>query len=191
MNRTIVKAKVARSGFTLIELLIVLAILVLLATLVAPRLLGSREKAQSDSTKTQISMFKSSLEMYSLHMSSYPSTDQGLQALIEPPSTNSIVEEGTDEEFDLDEVDEDTEEVNSSWQGPYIKADRVPKDPWAFDYRYEYPPNNNKFGEPDIWSLGPDGKDNTEDDIVSWTGERGNNEDEEDISSEGFDTTDP
>jgi len=178
-----------RRGFSLIELLIVLAILVLLASLVAPRLLGSREKANIDAAKTQISLFKSTLEIYSLHNSGYPTTEQGLKALIERPSGDSGIggddafggEEdfGADEDLadlDLDEegdeMDEDGGSSNSNWQGPYIKADKLPKDPWGSSYRYEYPGQNNKIGEPDIWSLGPDRKDNTEDDIVSWSGKR-------------------
>jgi general secretion pathway protein G len=178
-----------RRGFSLIELLIVLAILVLLASLVAPRLLGSREKANVDAAKTQISLFKSTLEIYSLHNSGYPTTEQGLKALIERPSTDSGIGGGGEEDFGADEdladlelgeedgeMDEDEGSSNSNWQGPYIKADKLPKDPWGSAYRYEYPGQNNKIGEPDIWSLGPDRKDNTEDDIVSWTGKRGSGE---------------
>jgi len=177
-----------RRGFSLIELLIVLAILVLLASLVAPRLLGSREKANVDAAKTQISLFKSTLEIYSLHNSGYPTSEQGLKALIERPSGDSG--EGGDDEFgedefggdedltdmDIDEEGDDMEEdqgsSNSNWQGPYIKSDKLPKDPWGSAYRYEFPGQNNKIGEPDIWSLGPDRKDRTDDDIVSWTGKR-------------------
>ncbi len=182
-----------RRGFSLIELLIVLAILVLLASLVAPRLLGSREKANIDAAATQISLFKSALEYYSLHNSGYPTTEQGLKALITRPSSDSSVggddEFGGEEDFgadedladlDLDEegdeMDEDGGSSNSNWQGPYIKKEKLPKDPWGSAYRYEFPGQNNKIGEPDIWSLGPDRKDNTEDDIVSWDGKRGSGE---------------
>jgi len=196
-------AAVCRRGFTLIELLIVLAILVLLATLVAPRLLGSREKANVDAAKTQISMFKGALEIYSLHMSGYPTTEQGLMAMIERPSGDARGSDdlGGDDGFDADEdlagleTDHDSEgmdeegggESNSNWQGPYIKTDKQPKDPWGTAYRYEFPGQNNKLGEPDIWSLGPDRKDNTSDDIVSWSGKRGSGGEGAD---EGFDTTD-
>ena len=51
---------------------------------------------------------------------------------------------------------------DSSWQGPYLKSDKLPKDPWGSAYRYEFPGKNNSVGEPDIWSVGPDRKDNTE-----------------------------
>ena len=190
-------------GFTLIELLIVLAILVLLASLVAPKLLGSREKANVDAAKTQIGMFKTTLEIYSLHMSGYPSSEQGLKALIERPSSNSRGGDplAVDDEFGADEdlanlgVEDTGEELeeegdggNSSWQGPYIKSDKVPNDPWGSAYRYEFPGNNNKAGEPDIWSLGPDRKDNTGDDIASWSGKRNTGAGGDDSGSEGFDT---
>ncbi len=178
-------AAAVRRGFSLIELLIVLAILVLLASLVAPRLLGSREKANIDAAKTQISLFKSTLEIYSLHMGGYPTSEQGLKALIERPSADSAGGDLGDDEFgdeeDLadfgddaegDEMDEEDGGSNSNWQGPYIKADKLPKDPWGSSYRYEFPGQNNKIGEPDIWSIGPDRKDNTEDDVTSWTGKR-------------------
>lgn len=186
-----------RRGFSLIELLIVLAILVLLASLVAPRLLGSREKANIDAAKTQISLFKSTLEIYSLHMSGYPTTEQGLKALVEAPSADSAGGDLGDDEFGSEDEDladlgddgdgEGLEEEggsNSNWQGPYIKSDKLPKDPWGSAYRYEFPGQNNKIGEPDIWSLGPDRKDNTEDDITSWTGKR---KEGEGGSDDGFD----
>jgi len=188
----------ARRGFSLIELLIVLAILVLLASLVAPRLLGSRDQAKIDTTKTQIGMLKGGLEMYSLGMSGFPTTEQGLQALVERPSADSG-DAGTDDEFgteedladfdldeDADSLDEEDSGLDSNWKGPYIKAEKIPKDPWGSAYRYEFPGQNNKIGEPDIWSLGPDRKDNTEDDIVSWSGKR---RDGEGGDAEGFDTT--
>ncbi len=196
---------VCRRGFSLIELLIVLAILVLLATLVAPRLLGSREKANVDAAKTQISMFKSALEFYSLHMAGYPSTEQGLMALVARPSGNAGGGDeldgddgfGADEDLtgfgDEDDADDLEEEgdggSNSNWDGPYIKTDKLPKDPWGSAYRYEFPGQNNSIGEPDIWSLGPDRKDNTSDDIVSWSGNRKSGGTRADGADEGFDTT--
>jgi len=182
-----------RRGFSLIELLIVLAILVLLASLVAPRLLGSRDQAQIDATKTQINMLKQPLELYSLAMGTYPSSEQGLKALIEKPSADSgaggddgfggeedfgagdedLADLGDDEGDSLEEGGDDS---NSNWDGPYLKADKLPKDPWGSAYRYEYPGRNNNVGEPDIWSLGPDRKDNTDDDITSWGSSKRNGE---------------
>ena len=196
-----------RFGFSLIELLIVLAILVLLATLVAPRLLGSREKANVDAAKAQIAMFKGPLEIYSLHMSGYPTTEQGLMALVERPSASvQGVDSGVDDGFgpsddltdfriqdELDEIEEsDDLGTSSSWQGPYIKTDKLPVDPWGSVYRYEYPGQNNSIGEPDIWSVGPDRRDNTQDDIVSWSGQRrrtGGRNQRTTGEDQGFDTT--
>ncbi len=136
-----------RRGFTLMEMLLVLAILVVLMGLVAPRILGTQKKADISSTKAQIGSLRSALEHYALDMKDFPKTDQGLSALIESPA----------------------EKESSSWDGPYVTSSELPKDPWGHDYQYEYPPTHGKGDSPDIWSLGPDGEDNTEDDVVSWS----------------------
>jgi len=144
-----------REGFTLIEMLVVLAILVLLMSMVGPRIMKSREKARNGSAMSQIGMLQGSLESYVLDMNEYPSTEVGLQALIEASSE---------------------EETTTKWDGPYLSKSKLPKDPWGRDYQYEFPPTHGKDESvPDIWSLGYDGEDNTEDDVVSWTKE----EDEE------------
>ena len=102
-----------RHGFTLTELLIVMAILVLLVSLVGPRLLGSKEKADINTAKTQIGMFKSSLERYALDMNRFPSTEQGLKALVSAPAADSTggeesFDEGMDDEFALEEEGEES-----------------------------------------------------------------------------------
>ena len=135
-----------RRAFTLMELLLVMAILVILLGLVAPRFLGTQKKANVNAAKSQIGLFKSPLEMYALDMNGYPTTEQGLKALIEAP--------------------DDLESPNQ-WQGPYLDSD-IPKDPWGHEYQYEYPPSRNERDFPDIWSLGPDGEDGTDDDIGNW-----------------------
>ena len=135
-----------RKGFTLMEMLLVLAILVVLMGLVAPRILGTQKKADISSAKAQIGSLRSALEQYALDMKDFPKTDQGLNALIESPAENE----------------------SNPWGGPYVTSSELPKDPWGHDYQYEYPPTHGKGDTPDIWSLGPDGEDNTEDDIVSW-----------------------
>jgi general secretion pathway protein G len=137
-----------RGGFTLVEMLVVLAILVLLVSMVVPRIMGSQKKADINATKTQIGMFKAVLERYALDCKKYPSTEQGLTALVSKPS-------------DLGE--------NMSWDGPYVNGD-IGKDPWGNEYQYKYPPEKGNGDNPDIWSFGPDGEDNTADDICSWTG---------------------
>lgn len=148
-----------RRGFTLTELLIVMAILVLLVSLVGPRLLGSKEKADINSVKTQIGMFQASLERYAIDMNRFPSTEEGLQALVEDPTqADAGDEEGAG---------------GSAWDGPYLKQTTVPKDPWNKSYAYEYPPTRSKGDLPEIWSFGPDGQEDTEDDVISWTPEDG------------------
>lgn len=137
-----------RRGFTLIELLIVLAILVSLFAMVLPNVLGRKKKADIDSTLTQIGLFKGALEHYVLDTKAYPTTEQGLGALISKP-------EGLSE--------------TATWEGPYIKVTELPKDPWGHDYHYAYPPTHGStLDQPDIWSDGPDGAPDTEDDITSW-----------------------
>jgi general secretion pathway protein G len=138
-------------GFTLMEMLVVLAILVLLAGMVLPRVLGSSKKANIQAAKVQIRSFKGALEQYSLHTNSFPATEQGLTALVQKPAESGSEETTT----------------TSGWDGPYLEE--IPKDPWGKPYQYEYPPTRGKGEYPDIWSYGPDGQDNTEDDVVSWT----------------------
>ncbi|MCA9037172.1 MAG: type II secretion system protein GspG [Planctomycetaceae bacterium] len=178
--------KNSRRGFTLTELLIVMAILVLLVSLVGPRLLGSKEKADINSVKTQIGMFQSALERYAIDMNKFPSSEQGLAALISEPSADSAggdLESGSEAAPEL-EGDENGGGSSSNWDGPYIKTEKLPKDPWGNSYRYEFPATHNTLNVPDIWSLGPDGQENTEDDIVSWTGDGAASEGG-DVSSDG------
>ncbi len=152
-----------RRGFSLTELLIVMAILVLLVSLVGPRLLGTKKKVDVSSVKTQIGMLQSSLEQYAIDMNKFPNTEEGLKALLEDPTGSGG--------GSADGLGEDGEEASgSNWAGPYIKSTKLPKDPWGKSYKYEYPPTHGKGDTPDIWSLGPDGEENTEDDVVSWAG---------------------
>lgn len=142
-----------RQGFTLTELLIVLAILVMLVALVVPQFIGASDEADINATKAQIGLFKGPLNRYRLHTKDFPTTEQGLQALITPPG------------------DADDSTV-TGWKGPYLDTDALPQDPWGNDYQYEF--EGGDF--PKIWSWGPDKEDGTEDDISnrsSGTGEDG------------------
>ncbi|MCA9040075.1 MAG: type II secretion system major pseudopilin GspG [Planctomycetaceae bacterium] len=163
MQKRIIRKSRQRRGFTLIEVLVVLGIIVLLATMVGPRILGSREKADRDATFAQVKSIKSNLERYQLDMKTFPSTEAGLAALIEEPS-------------------EDAEGVGNvdNWAGPYMEE--IPPDPWGNDYQYEYESGD---GMPKVWSYGPDGEDGTDDDIKSWK----SSEDDEDGGSD-VDTSD-
>lgn len=132
-----------QSGFTLLELLIVVIILGLLATLVGPRLFSVFDKAKRQVAKTQIEGFSASLDLFRLDIGRYPTTDEGLEALVNPP-------EGLER-----------------WNGPYMEKG-IPKDPWDRPYVYVSP---GEHGAYDIISLGLDGEPGGEGenaDITSW-----------------------
>ena len=119
----------AIAGFTLVELLVVLAILTLLAGLVGPRVLGQLGGAKSKTAAVQIADIDKALELYKLDVGRFPSTEEGLQALVQKPAT-----------------------VASGWSGPYLKG-ALPTDPWGKPYRYQLGAN----GAVEIVSLGADG----------------------------------
>ncbi|SEM42411.1 type II secretion system protein G (GspG) [Sphingomonas gellani] len=134
-------------GFTLVELMVVIVIIGLLATIVALNVLPSGDKARAVRAKADISTIEGGLEMYRLQNGAYPTTTQGLEALIRAPQG-----------------------INSaSYQpGGYLKGGKVPTDPWGRAYLYASP---GKHGEVDVWSLGADGKDGgdgADADIGSW-----------------------
>ncbi len=134
-----------RHGFTLIELMLVVIIIAALAAMILPRLAGRSEQARVAIAKTDISSnIATGLDLYELDNGTYPSTEQGLNALIEKPSSSPAP-------------------VN--WNGPYIR--REPKDPWGNLYKYSFPPTNNTKGDYDLYSLGPDGVESG-DDITNW-----------------------
>jgi len=136
-----------RAGFTLVEMLVVLGILVLLASMVVPRILSRQKSANIDAAKSQIGAFRGALEHYAIDCRSFPSTDEGLYALVEwPPDLPETV----------------------TWKGPYLTG-AIPKDPWGNDYQYEFDAMVGTDYDPKIWSFGPDGEDGTADDICSWT----------------------
>ncbi len=97
-------------------------------------------------------------------MRTFPSTEDGLQALIEAPSD---------------------ERAARKWDGPYLDDDVLPVDPWDNPFEYEYPPTHNNRDFPDIWSLGPDGEADTDDDIVNWRQDSGEAGAEDSMSDEG------
>lgn len=133
-------------GFTLIEIMVVVVILGLLATLVLPRVIGRQEEAFVAKAKSDISALSAAIKLYKLDNFNYPSTEQGLEALVKKP-------EGDPEP--------------KHWKkGGYIE--RLPKDPWGSPYQYLYPGEKMEF---DLWSLGADGQTGGKDtaaDVGNW-----------------------
>ena len=127
-----------RAGYTLVELMVVLVILGLLIGLVAPNFFERADKAHVDAANIQMKSFYGALQTYRLDIGRYPTTAQGLAALIEPPS-----------------------EVADYWHGPYLDADAVPLDPWKAPYRYEQPADTRHGFA--LYSLGADGATGGED----------------------------
>lgn len=134
-----------QKGFTLIELMIVIIILGLLASLVAPKFFGKVDKAKVSTTKAQIELLGAALDSYRLDIGEYPSTQQGLNALRKKP-----------------------ESVNDQWNGPYLPKP-VPNDAWDRAFYYKAPGDHGRY---DLYSFGRDGKEGgsefIDQDIVSW-----------------------
>lgn len=118
-------------GFSLIEIMVVLIIIGILITFVAPRVLDRPDEARIVKVKHDLKTLEGALQMYKLHNYNYPSTEQGLQALVEQPSG---------------------EPEAKNWKGYMPK---LPKDPWGNDYQYLSP---GTHGDIDIYSLGKDGR---------------------------------
>ena len=131
-------------GFTLMEVLLVLAILVILGTLVVANFSGIFAASKIKVAKSQLHAFETQLDIYQLDVGVYPSTQQGLASLRAAPA-------------DLPDP--------SKWTGPYAKKD-IPKDPWGSDYMYEL----INAAQYKVLSAGPDGQQNTDDDIVFVSG---------------------
>jgi general secretion pathway protein G len=118
-------------GFTLIEILVVITIIGLIMALVAPRVLNYLSEAKVKAAKIQIESFVSTLDLYYLDTGRYPSTSEGLEALVQRPA-------GVE-----------------GWNGPYLKGGFVPNDPWGRAYVYRMP---GEHGTYDILSYGPEGQ---------------------------------
>jgi general secretion pathway protein G len=135
-------------GFTLIEIMVVVVILALLAALVGPKIMGRSDDAKVADAKVQIRNIESALKLYKLDNGVYPSTEQGLQALVEKPTVGQIPRKYKDE--------------------GYLDSKKVPKDPWDNDYLFLSP---GEHGDYDLCSYGSDGVkggDGKNADICSW-----------------------
>jgi len=135
-----------RHGFTLIEIMLVIIIIGVLVAMVVPSISGRSNQARKAAAVTDIeSNLDNALDLYQLDNGHYPTTEQGLMALIEKPTADP---------------------VPAKWSGPYLKKKRLPKDPWGHEYVYAFPGEHNKEGY-DLSSLGPDGIAG-KDDITNW-----------------------
>jgi general secretion pathway protein G len=120
-----------QSGFTLVEMLVVLAIIGSIVGLVGPRVLNYLSESKVKTAQIQMENIASALDLFYLDTGRYPSTEEGLAALVRMPTEAS------------------------SWNGPYLKSTNIPKDPWGRGYVYRAPGQNGPY---DISSLGPDGR---------------------------------
>ncbi len=143
-ERTCVAMRAAtRQGFSLIELLLVLVILATLAALVVPKFAGRSEQARVTAAKTDIAMLETALDAFEVDTGRYPTTQEGLGALMTAPAGAS------------------------AWRGPYVKRN-VGNDPWGNAYQYRSPGLRNTQGY-DLFSAGPNGVEGDGDDLVNWT----------------------
>ncbi|WP_076541334.1 type II secretion system major pseudopilin GspG [Shewanella sp. UCD-KL21] len=140
-NRNQTRGK--QAGFTLLEVMVVIVILGILASMVVPNLMGNKDKADIQKAVSDIVALENTLDMYRLDNSVYPTTDQGLDALVQKPTSSP--------------------EPRNYRPDGYIK--RLPQDPWRNDYYLLSPGENGRI---DIFSAGPDGQVGTEDDIGNW-----------------------
>ncbi|MDH5395029.1 MAG: type II secretion system major pseudopilin GspG [Gammaproteobacteria bacterium] len=131
-----------QQGFTLIEIMVVVVILGILAAAVVPKIMSRPEQARIEKTKHDITALESALSIYKLDNFQYPSTDQGLEALVTKPSGSP--------------------QPRNYKNGGYIK--KLNKDPWGKEYLYLIPGTHGEF---DLYSLGPDGQP-SDDDIGNW-----------------------
>jgi general secretion pathway protein G len=134
-----------RAGFTLLEILVVLAIIGLLAGLAITNVDKIFGGAQTSTVRLQVrDSMRTSLTAYRISMGDYPTTAEGLQALVTAPGSKA-----------------------DRWHGPYVEPPKIPLDPWGEPLQYAYPGTKNKGGY-DLWSKGPDKQSGTEDDVGNW-----------------------
>ena len=135
-----------QNGFTMIEIMLVVIIIGILAAMVIPNIAGRGKQARVAAARADIEAnITTALDLYELDNGQYPTTEQGLMALIQKPSSSPVPE---------------------NWNGPYLKKHRVPLDPWGKEYAYLSPGTHNKE-EFDLFSYGADGVE-SQDDIVNW-----------------------
>jgi general secretion pathway protein G len=135
----------SQGGFTLVEILTVCVILAILVATIAPEILGTSKDAKISATKSDVSELGSAIERFYINMDRYPTSDEGLAALTQPPT-----------------------DAGTKWRGPYIK--KLRNDPWGNPYQYQCPGTHNQ-NTYDIWSKGPGtsgGGSDTSGEIGNW-----------------------
>jgi general secretion pathway protein G len=142
------KERLHNHGFTLIEIMVVIIILGILVAYIAPKFIGRAEEARRTAARVQMESIETTLKLYKLDNGYYPTTEQGLQALVEPPTVGQLPR---------------------AWrEGGYLEKGKVPKDPWKNDYVYLSP---GLHGDYDLISYGNDGEPGGEDenaDVNNW-----------------------
>lgn len=135
----------ARRGFTLIEILLAIAMISLLAFMLVTNIEKTMSSGQSSIAKSFVKgSLATPLMSYKLAVGRYPTTEEGLDALLRAPDS-----------------------VKERWGGPYLRDSDIPKDPWGNPYQYRMPAQKSSEGY-DLWSMGPDGTNETDDDIGNW-----------------------
>ncbi|MBF0503699.1 MAG: type II secretion system major pseudopilin GspG [Candidatus Omnitrophica bacterium] len=138
-----------RRGFTLIEIMLVVVIIGILVAMIVPNISGRSEQTRKTAARTDIeSNLSTALDLYHMDTGRYPTTEQGLSALLTLPTVSP---------------------VPAQWNGPYLKKKKIPKDPWGHDYIYVFPGAHNPDSY-DLSSLGADGIESA-DDITNWGNE--------------------
>jgi general secretion pathway protein G len=141
--------RAAEAGFTLIEVIVVVIIIGFLAGTVGPNLFSRVAQSRKTTARNQMEIFELALDNYRLDNGRYPTSQQGLEALVEQPTSSP---------------------VPKNWNGPYLEDRKIPQDPWGNDYQYEFPGDNNQQ-KYDLWSWGADGERGGEGenaDITNW-----------------------
>lgn len=136
-----------QSGFSLLEVMVVLVIIGMIMSIVAPNIMGQQEEAALDKARLDIQQLESAMNMYKLKNKAFPSTEQGLEALVTKTSIEPVPARFPEDGF----------------------ISKLPEDPWGNPYQLVSP---GEMGKIDIFSMGPDGEAGTEDDIGNWDAEK-------------------
>jgi general secretion pathway protein G len=138
--------KQTRTEYTFIEIMVVVIIIAILAAVVMPKFAGRTEDARISAAQSQLGIFQTALSAYNLDTGVYPTTSQGLKALMKKPTTPPIP-------------------IN--WKGPYLEGKNIPQDPWKKDYAYKCPGTHNPESY-DLSSDGPSGTSGDKGNITNW-----------------------